>query len=268
MLGLARNICTAEPGPEAWAALVAGTEQLFWSSDEDLHITWQRLFGSAVGGDDVEPLWRGPQLRFRYRGRSRRVPLRSGPDDGLLLVHTLARLVRHEVEFRLCTATIEYSEQAFLAMPPAEWAALEATVGRKAVRRCFSRLAAGFDAFLQKAFPTPGAGQGPPPKQRTVWAGVASYCAPDLDYVIVSDGPGHLRHAVLASLIARYLLADPVGLCVGASDEERSVPLQHLAAVIAEHVCRDSLRMVDATRAGFLLVEMNGVAAGWRNQPG
>lgn len=268
MQTLARSICTAEPGPEAWAALCAGTGQLFWTSDEELHVTWQRLFGSAVGGDDVECLWRDHPLRYRYRGRTRLVPLRSDPDDGLRMVHALARLVRHDAEFRLCTATLENSEQAFLAMPPADWAALEALVGRKAVSRCFSRLAAGFDAFLRKAFHAPGATQGPPARQRTVWAGVVSYCPTDLEYVIVSDGPGHLRGAVLAGLMARCLHAGPVGLCVGASDEERSVPLEELAAVIAEHVCRASLRVVDATRAGFLLIESNGVAAGWRGEAG
>jgi hypothetical protein len=248
VLNHAQAICASDSEEDAWDYIQANRESFFWTDDEQHVETLNRMRGIAV-----QDQWQADELRYIYRGKSARVPLRQNRDDLLLFIHALGLLVREECEFRLCRDSLHSSDHAFLAMPPADWAALESSVERSGVDAHFVPLDPDFDVFLENATPPPSPPQSAPRSP-----------PPNRNYILVCDGPGQLRHAELERLIRRYLEPGPVEVTREQQTETRWVDRGALIKAIARDVGSLQIRIANRARTGFLVIELNGAAVGWR----
>jgi len=124
---------------------------------------WNALAGAAAGGADVTVEGEDGELpRFRYKERVVEVPILYERGDNTISVHTLAQLVKADSDIRMCVETCGNSEYAYLPLPPAAWAQLEAEFGREAVAWRFLPLppdlgefyaAAESDALMRREYP-------------------------------------------------------------------------------------------------------------------
>lgn len=87
-----------------------------------------------------------------YRQTTVEVPLTHSRDDQLVIVHTLARLVRRDSDIRFCLDSHHSSDLAFLALPPGDWKALEKEFGTDTVAYRFLSLPEKLKEFEKKAF--------------------------------------------------------------------------------------------------------------------
>lgn len=130
-------------------------KEFLWTGNGDAVDRWNALFAGKPGMQAVNFTVEGKKQNFflAHRGRRLQAPVKHDRDDDLVVVVTLNRLVRSTSEIRFCVDSYHASELAFLALPPADWAALEAAYGAAAVGYRFMRLPDTMAAFwprLQK----------------------------------------------------------------------------------------------------------------------
>lgn len=82
------------------------------------------------------------------------------------------------------------------------------------------------------------------------------------DWVIVADAAG-LRHDALRALLDLYIHADAVLVSIHRKTGNL-LPRDKALALVAEHLGQREVRMADREFTGFVVIGMNGVAAGWR----
>jgi hypothetical protein len=83
-----------------------------------------------------------------------------------------------------------------------------------------------------------------------------------LDWVNVLEGNGTIRRKVLDALIDQFIRAEDVLVEVNrklGSLKQRSQVMQYLQ----EHIGKGQVRIADRDFQGYVLIGMNGVAAGW-----
>lgn len=260
---LAESICTARSDDEAWDCIRAHRDAFFWTDDENHSDTWNRHFNSHVGGHPITQEWRNETLWFTYLGKSVQVPLRLDRTDCWLIIHVIAQLVRTDYEFRFCKDSSHSSDQAFFALPVAEWMVLESVFDSLTIARRFLRLDADFEVFLEEASPPPAVPLGRLDPALTNWIGGPSYVPAKLEYVIVAEEPGDVVSPKLERLVEQYLEPGQVGISTDVILETHWVDRRGLSEFIPL-IGRHQVRVVDSTLHGFLVVELNGVAAGWR----
>lgn len=81
------------------------------------------------------------------------------------------------------------------------------------------------------------------------------------DWVIVADAAG-LRHDALRTLLDLHIRADAV-LVTAQRKTGNLLPRDKALALVAEHLGQGEVRMADREFTGFVVIGMNGVAAGW-----
>jgi hypothetical protein len=260
----AQAICGSKTAGQSWDYIRCHSTSFIWSDDENPVSTWNRLIGTDLQGLAEAQTSEGGTVQYSYAGNTMHVPLRFNRDDGLLAIHTLGQLVRQHSEFRLCLDSTHSSDVAFLALPPTDWIGLESNVKGTMVARHFLSLNPDFDVFLVNAYPTPSVPFGTLASSETDWEGGATYKPAELDYLNVSDGPGRPRVASLAQIIGRYLEPGLVTVGFRGTAKKDLVDRRDLMAAIAPHLGVSQVRLANAARTGFVVVESNGVAAGWR----
>jgi hypothetical protein len=117
-------------------------DEFLWTADGDPVERWNALFAGKNGAGRVDFTVEGKKEHFylAYGGRKVQVPVKHDRDDAMAVMVTLNNLVKSVAEIRFCVDSCHSSDLAFLAMPPGEWAALEAESGPEAVAYRFMAL--------------------------------------------------------------------------------------------------------------------------------
>ena len=264
MLSDANAMCSCQSEDDAWHYIHSRRKSFFWTDDEEHVERWNRTRAGAPGRGAVEENWQGEHLSYKYGSKTIAVPLRGNRDDQLLTIHALAQLVHDDCEFRLCKDSLHSSDKAFLALTPAEWATLERSFDRSVIDAHFLALDPDFDAFLDTAFPPSDTPRGTLVPSETNWDGGATYQPAKLDYVIVWDGPDRLRRHELERIIRRYLEPGEVGFSTREQREKRWLDRSALIRAVSTQIGMTQFRITNRALTGFVIIESNGTAAGWR----
>jgi hypothetical protein len=128
-----------------------------WTGDGEAVERWNELFAGKHEIGTVHATVEGNREDFflAYGESKLQAPVKHDRDDEMVVVITLNRLVKEVTEVRFCVDSCRFSDLAFLALPPGEWAALEAELGASAVGYRFLPLPdtmAEFGPRLQKLF--------------------------------------------------------------------------------------------------------------------
>jgi len=148
----ARAMLALSPRQDSWAHYMvkeAHEREFLWTGDGEAVERWNELFAGKHDVGTVNATVEGSKENFflAYDGSKLQAPVRHDRDDELVVVLTLNRLVKGVTEIRFCVDSYHSSDLAFLALPPAEWAALEAESGAPAVAYRFMRLPDTMAAF-------------------------------------------------------------------------------------------------------------------------
>jgi hypothetical protein len=130
-------------------------DEFLWTGDGEAVERWNELYAGKRDIGTVTATVEGRKEHFflAYGASKLQAPVKHDRDDEMVVVLTLNRLVKNVTEVRFCVDSHHSSDLAFLALPPAEWAALEAEFGAPALAYRFLPLPdtmAKFAPRLQK----------------------------------------------------------------------------------------------------------------------
>lgn len=261
----AETICASRKSEDAWEYMQSHPQSFIWSDDEDVVSTWNRLFGASLGNVARKSSpGHAESVQISFLNRTFDVQLKFDREDRFRELHGLAQVARPESELRLCRDSTHSSDVAFFAMTPAQWNHLESKFGRENVAAHFLSMECSFDQFLKTAFAAPAVLQGALAPDLTDWEGGSSYQPDSLEYLLVSDGPGRPRLEALRTIVHRYLEAGTVTVSLWRTPSKLSIDRDVLVETIADRIGQLQIRVSNLSRTGFVVVERNGVAAGWR----
>ena len=264
-LEIAKILCSKQSPSDSWGYMVSHPQSFIWSDDEDPIGTWNLQFGQAFGAVNDEPILGGKgSQRLSYRDRIVEVQLEFERDDRLRLLHGLAKITRPESDLRLCLGSTHSSDVAFIAMSSADWKTLESQLDAETVALHFLSLDSPFDEFMEAGFGILDVPQSRLAPEMTDWEGGSSYRPDKLDYTIVSDGPGQPRLEALHALVRQYLEAGIVTVSFCQTPSKLHVDRNEFVDEITDHLGNLQIRVSNSTCTGFVVIEPNGVAAGWR----
>jgi hypothetical protein len=154
----ARAMLALSRQKDSWAHYMlqpAHAGEFLWTGDGEAVERWNELFAGKEDMDTVTATVEGKHEHFflAYGASKLQAPVKHDRDDETVVVLTLNRLVKNVTEVRFCVDSQHSSDLAFLALPPNEWAALEAEFGAPAVGYRFLPLPdtmAKFGTRLQK----------------------------------------------------------------------------------------------------------------------
>jgi hypothetical protein len=261
----AQAICEAPSAQDAWNYIRAHRRSFLWSDDEDPAVSWNHLFGTELGVVTAELIpGREDRLQYSHRGRRVEVQLRLNREDRIRALHGLAAIVRPDSDLRLCRDSSHSSDVAFFAMPPTDWQSLESMFGSGKVRTHFLSMDGTVESFFEVAFAAPTDTQGAPKSASSDWEGAGSYEAQKLEYILVADAPGRPRREALSALLCRYLEPGPVTVSIRGAQPTLSMDRDDVLERVVGQIGRQQIRVSNPSRTGFIVLEQNGVAAGWR----
>jgi hypothetical protein len=109
--------------------------EFLWTGDGEAVERWNELFAGQHDIGTVHATVEGKKEHFflEYGASKLQAPVQHDFNDETVVVLTLNRLVKNVTEVRFCVDSCHVSDLAFLALPPGEWAALEAEFGAPAV---------------------------------------------------------------------------------------------------------------------------------------
>jgi hypothetical protein len=154
----ARAMLTLSRQKDSWAHYMqneAHEGEFLWTGDGEAVERWNELFAGKHDIGTVTATVEGKKEHFflAYGASKLQAPVRHDRDDEMVVVLTLNRLVKNVTEVRFCVDSFHSSDFAFLALPPGEWAALEAEFGSPALGYRFMPLPDTMEKFwprLQK----------------------------------------------------------------------------------------------------------------------
>jgi hypothetical protein len=141
----ARAILSIPQGASSWDRYILQdqhNDEFLWTGDGEAVDRWNQLFAGKNGSGSVNFTVEGKKENFylAYGGRKIQAPVKHDRDDDMVVIVTMNNLVKSVAEIRFCVDSYHSSDLAFLAMPPGEWAALEAEFGTEAVAYRFMPL--------------------------------------------------------------------------------------------------------------------------------
>jgi hypothetical protein len=141
----ARAVLAIPRDKSSWTRYIQRDEhadEFLWTGNGEAVDRWNAQFAGKHGVQPVNFTVEGKKEDFflAHRGRKLQAPVKHDRDDDMVVLLTLNRLVKGIAEIRFCVDSYHASDLAFLAMPPAEWAALEAEFGVQAVAYRFMPL--------------------------------------------------------------------------------------------------------------------------------
>jgi len=148
----ARAMLALPPQHDAWERFIQKDEhegEFLWTGDGEAVERWNELYAGKHDVGTVHATVEGKKehLFLAYDGSKLQAPVKQDRDDETVVVLTLNRLVKDVTEIRFCVDSWHASDLAFLALPPFEWAALEAEFGAPAVAYRFMLLPDTVDKF-------------------------------------------------------------------------------------------------------------------------
>jgi len=151
----ARAILAIPKDKSSWTRYIQRDEhadEFLWTGSGDAVDRWNEQFAGKQGVQPVHVTVEGKKedVFLAHRGRRLRAPVKHDRSDDMVVLLTLNRLVKGIAEIRFCVDSYHASELAFLAMPPFEWAALEAESGGPAVAYRFMPLPDTMTTFLPR----------------------------------------------------------------------------------------------------------------------
>jgi hypothetical protein len=154
-LETARAMLAVGQDASSWDTMLEATESFLWT-DADVVESWNGMAAQrglpavqvATKGDSADEA----RCFLTYGGKTVEAPSEHSVDVRLVDIHTLARLVKNDLEIRFCVDSFHSSDLAFLALPPGDWRALEKEFGVKGVAFRFLPLARSLDKFEEQAF--------------------------------------------------------------------------------------------------------------------
>jgi hypothetical protein len=152
-LRAARAMLAIGQDQDSWDVILDDMDSFIWDENGDEVDTWNAMVGKRAGHEDVAVRQDDgiEAVSFSYMGKTVQVPYIGDREDGQIAIHTLAQLVRSDSEIRYCIESTHSSDKAFLALPPAQWKALEDEFGRDAVAYRFLTIAPDLDTFFVQA---------------------------------------------------------------------------------------------------------------------
>jgi hypothetical protein len=154
-LSAARAILAIPHDKSSWPLVREKSGSFLWSDDDDLIGSWNKTAGKAKlprAGRRIDSSGKDEKEFLTYKGKTVEVPLVHSRDDALIILHTLAGLVRADSDVRFCVDSGHSSDLAFLALAPDQWKALEKEFGRKAIAYRFLPFPKDLGKFLDEAF--------------------------------------------------------------------------------------------------------------------
>jgi hypothetical protein len=141
----ARAILAIPKDKSSWTRYIQRDEhadEFLWTGNGDAVDRWNAQFAGKHGVQPVNFTVAGKKEDFflAHRGRKLQAPVKHDRNDDMVVLLTLNRLVKGIAEIRFCVDSYHASDLAFLAMPPAEWASLEAEFEAPAVAYRFMPL--------------------------------------------------------------------------------------------------------------------------------
>jgi len=149
-------------------------------------------------------------------------------------------------------------------MPFDDWKSLESEFGADTVASRFLSMDPPFDEFMETAFTEPDVPKGTLASDMIDWEGGSSYQPSKLEYKLISDGPVQLRLDALRALVYRYLEPGAVTVSFWQTPTKLSIDRDALLPAVAGRIGKTQIRVSNSTQTGFLVIEQNGAAAGWR----
>ena len=161
-LAAARKLVAMKSGEQANTWLAAGADVFvvdFGDSAAHIAAEWNAGVGAAApvahehaDGQDPEGQQGGITGYLAYRGVRRPYSLRyERAVDAMIVVATLADLVRNDLEMRLCRDSLGGTRVSFVALHPTHWEKLVADAGQKPVDRRFVAVPAHFQELARMA---------------------------------------------------------------------------------------------------------------------
>jgi hypothetical protein len=161
-LAAARKLAAMKSGEQAHAWLTAGADVFlvgFNDAAAQISAEWNAGAGSGAAvtheyadGSDPKGQQGGITGYLSYRGVRRPYALRYQPTvDAMIVVSTLADLVRNDLELRLCRDSLGGTAVSFVALHPHQWLALTSEAGQKAVDRRFAAVPAHYQELARMA---------------------------------------------------------------------------------------------------------------------
>jgi hypothetical protein len=161
-LAAARRLVAMKSGEQANAWLAAGSDVFvvdFGDTADRIAAEWNGGVGGGVpvvhelaDGDPPDGRQGGVTGYLGYRGVRRPYALRyERAVDAMIVVATLADLVRNDLEMRLCRDSLGGTRVCFTALHPSHWQALAAAAGQKAVDRRFVPVPAEYQELARIA---------------------------------------------------------------------------------------------------------------------
>jgi hypothetical protein len=134
----ARAMLSLSRQQDSWAHYMqddAHEGEFLWTGDGEAVERWNELYAGKQDIGTVTATVEGKKEHFflAYGASKLQAPVQHDRDDEMVVVLTLNRLVKNVTEVRFCVDSFHSSDFACLALPPAEWAALEAEFGGPAV---------------------------------------------------------------------------------------------------------------------------------------
>ncbi|MGB9107611.1 MAG: hypothetical protein WCC39_02880 [Telluria sp.] len=131
----ARAMLSLSRQKDSWAHYMqaeAHAGEFLWTGDGDAVERWNELYAGKHDIGTVTATVEGKKEHFflAYGASKLQAPVQHDRDDEMVVVLTLNRLVKNVTEVRFCVDSFHSSDFAFLALPPGEWAALEAEFGK------------------------------------------------------------------------------------------------------------------------------------------
>lgn len=83
-----------------------------------------------------------------------------------------------------------------------------------------------------------------------------------LEWVNMQEADGSIRGSVLGALIDEFICADDILVEIHRKLGDFK-PRDQVLTYVREHVGKSQIRMADPDFKGYVLIGMNGVAAGW-----
>jgi hypothetical protein len=141
----ARAVLALPREKSSWTRYIQRDEhenEFLWTGNGEAVDRWNELFAGKRGVEAVHFSVVGKKEDFflAHGGRRIQAPVKHDRDDDMVVLLTLNRLVKGIAEVRFCVDSYHASDFAFLALPPSEWAALEAEFGAPAVGYRFMTL--------------------------------------------------------------------------------------------------------------------------------
>lgn len=128
------------PSETTLAALLDDRAAVFWvdwrEEDDAIVADCETVLHTGSLFAELTPTEADPgfEIHIGYIGKRTRVPLRGGPEDRHITLHTLNQALSPDYEIRVCVDSLGGDTLAFVPLSTADWSTLESTYGARVAK--------------------------------------------------------------------------------------------------------------------------------------